>query len=64
MPVIINFDKESCTGCKKCILVCPEPNVISYKKGSKKIEIDRKNCKGCGLCSKFCPFNVLEIAYI
>ncbi|MCD5425360.1 MAG: 4Fe-4S binding protein [Methanosarcinaceae archaeon] len=64
MPFTINLDKEACTGCKKCIFVCPEPNVIMYEKESRKVEFNIRGCKACGLCSKFCPFDALEIGFI
>ena len=54
-PVI---DNDSCTGCLKCYLCCPE-GVIYPKEG--KIDIDYDFCKGCGICSKICRNKVIKM---
>ncbi|MBA3051942.1 4Fe-4S binding protein [bacterium] len=57
-------DKEKCNGCKACILSCPEPNVISFNKDEKKIDIDAKRCKNCELCVTGCPSKAIEIVLL
>jgi pyruvate ferredoxin oxidoreductase delta subunit len=53
--------EEKCTGCKLCILSCPDPNVIAFT-GEKKVKIDEGRCKGCGLCVSVCPKDALRVS--
>jgi len=53
-------DDEKCMGCKICLVTCPDPNVISFIKSTKKAVVNPKRCKGCGLCAEVCP----EIALV
>jgi pyruvate formate lyase activating enzyme len=46
------FAEEKCTGCGKCIQVCPE-NAI--RMSGKKSRTDRQFCKSSGLCVDACP---------
>ncbi len=55
--LLLNSDK--CTGCKRCIEVCPH-NVFGFKNGKSEI-IDKDGCMECGACAKNCPFNALEV---
>jgi Pyruvate/2-oxoacid:ferredoxin oxidoreductase delta subunit len=43
-----------CTGCKLCILACPDPNVIWFLPDDKKVKVEATRCKGCGLCVTTC----------
>jgi len=52
---------EKCTGCKLCVLTCPDPNVIKVLATEKKVQIDEKRCKGCGLCVEICSQEALAI---
>lgn len=61
MYVKIKVNEEICNGCKLCILVCPEPNVLRYTK-EKKIHVDENRCKGCGICETNCPKSALTIS--
>jgi Pyruvate/2-oxoacid:ferredoxin oxidoreductase delta subunit len=60
MYVSVRVDEEKCTGCKLCILTCPDPNVFAYNK-NKKVSADESRCKGCGLCAANCPKGALSI---
>lgn len=53
----MNIDK--CTGCGKCIEVCPHL-VFKIFDGKAQI-IDKDRCMECGACAKNCPFDVLEV---
>ncbi|MCK4803860.1 MAG: 4Fe-4S binding protein [Spirochaetes bacterium] len=53
---VINI--ESCTGCYRCYLVCPDG--VIFKKNDK-IDIDLDFCKGCGVCSYECPANAIDM---
>ncbi len=55
------IEKEKCTGCKLCILSCPDPNVINFSSEEKKVIIDAKRCKGCGICAEVCKFGAVAI---
>ncbi|NHJ23896.1 MAG: 4Fe-4S dicluster domain-containing protein [Candidatus Lokiarchaeota archaeon] len=48
----ITLDEEKCTGCGKCVEVCPF-NLRILKQG--KSSVDPKLCVGCGRCVKVCP---------
>ncbi|MBT9135677.1 MAG: NADH-quinone oxidoreductase subunit I [Firmicutes bacterium] len=61
MYVAIKLDKEKCIGCKMCIFVCPEANVIAFCPKSKKVEVNEARCKGCGLCVVACPKDALSL---
>lgn len=53
--------EEKCTGCKICIISCPDSNVIAYCE-TKKVKIDAGRCKGCGLCVSVCPKDALTVS--
>jgi pyruvate formate lyase activating enzyme len=46
------FAEEKCTGCGKCVLVCPEKAIDMHGKMS---QTDRRLCKSTGLCADACP---------
>jgi pyruvate formate lyase activating enzyme len=46
------FAEEKCTGCGKCVQVCPEKAIRVHGKAS---QTDRRLCKSTGLCVDACP---------
>ena len=48
----IFFNSEKCTGCGKCVQVCPE-GVIEIYEG--KSRTNRELCQGHGNCAEACP---------
>ena len=46
------FAEEKCTGCGKCVQVCPEKAIRMHGKAS---QTDRRLCKSTGLCVDACP---------
>ncbi len=55
----LNIDLEKCTGCGRCIEVCPH-QVFSLQNSKTQI-IDKDSCMECGACAKNCPFKALEV---
>jgi pyruvate formate lyase activating enzyme len=50
-PELFYF-KEKCSGCGRCIAVCPEKAI---RIESAKSITDRGRCQGSGRCAQFCP---------
>ncbi len=50
-PELFYF-KEKCTGCGRCVDVCPEYAIQVIEATS---NTDRNKCKGCGQCVQVCP---------
>ena len=56
---------DSCTGCGKCVAVCPV-DVIHQKTGGEEEgrqvpRIDENLCLGCGVCVRACPVNSIKL---
>lgn len=60
MYTAAKIDVEKCTGCRLCILCCPEPNVLMLN-DNKKILVNESRCKGCGLCVSACSKNAVSV---
>lgn len=64
LPIV---NRENCTGCGKCVQVCPVEamGLISAnnpKKGNSKVtKVNNSICLGCGVCVKECSKNALEL---
>jgi len=55
----LTLDVETCTGCSKCIDVCPhEVFVVSDRKAR---ITDKDLCMECGACSKNCPVSAIKV---
>lgn len=50
--MIINIDKELCTGCRECSKVCPVDAIYGEYKTPQ--EIDKTKCVLCGQCVQIC----------
>ncbi len=53
---MIEIDVELCTGCEKCLKVCPV-DVLVMEDGVAKLEGD---CISCGACVSACPVDAIE----
>lgn len=60
---IPNTDLNTCIGCKRCALVCPENciKMIPNAEGKNKPKTDYNYCKGCGLCAVECPVKAIKM---
>lgn len=57
------YTKKKCIGCKSCVDICPQHNLMLTSDGIK----EQGNCllekgKACGLCTNECPTLALEMA--
>ena len=64
IPEII---EEKCTGCGKCVSLCPVAAMMlvtasdPHKPGKKKAKRDYDQCLGCGVCLKGCDVDALKL---
>ena len=64
IPEII---EEKCTGCGKCVSLCPVEAMTlvtasdPHKPGKKKAKRDYDQCLGCGVCLKGCNVDALKL---
>lgn len=56
----IAYHKESCTGCKLCLRVCPT-KAIEFIPDEKKIKILVSRCCFCSQCNDICPTKCLSM---
>ena len=55
----LTYNEEKCSGCQKCLEVCPH-NVFEFQ--SEKIKIvDKDACMECGACMLNCPTKALNV---
>jgi heterodisulfide reductase subunit A-like polyferredoxin len=54
------IDTDKCTGCKKCVEVCP-PRAIVLKE--KKAQIEDEFCEECGYCAGECPAGAIHVPF-
>ena len=61
-PELMSY-KNKCTGCGRCLSVCPQKAVrLCTSEGRAWAETDRNLCIACGLCVEICPSEAREIA--
>jgi Fe-S-cluster-containing hydrogenase component 2 len=54
------IDRSICTGCGKCVDVCP-PRAIELH--HKKAHIEEEFCEECGYCAPECPFQAIVVPF-
>ncbi len=55
-PVV---EREVCTKCGMCALVCPEGCVEETEDETYVVDLDY--CKGCGICAEVCPKKAIRM---
>jgi len=55
----IKYSPELCTGCRRCVEVCPHGVFIMKEK--KASVVDRDLCMECGACANNCEFGALQV---
>ncbi len=55
----LELDCGPCTGCSRCVEVCPH-QVFAVAEGKARI-IDRDACMECGACAKNCAANAIRV---
>jgi ferredoxin len=58
--VTLKLDGAECTGCLRCLDVCPHA-VLAASNGAVSI-VDRDACMECGACSRNCPAGALSVS--
>ncbi|MBN1948704.1 MAG: 4Fe-4S binding protein [Candidatus Cloacimonetes bacterium] len=53
----LRFELENCTGCTKCVRVCPT-EALRVRNG--KVLIDNRRCIDCGNCLRACQYNAIQ----
>jgi ferredoxin len=56
----LKLDPDTCTGCGRCVEVCPRGVIVMREK--KASIVDRDACIECGACSRNCAFGALAVA--
>ena len=55
----LKYDEKKCTGCRRCIEVCPH-GVFDIK-NEKAYIVEQDLCMECGACKLNCPVNAIEV---
>jgi len=57
--VTLQYSVDKCTGCGRCVEVCPRG---VFEMGEKKVRItDRDLCMECGACATNCEFGAISV---
>jgi NAD-dependent dihydropyrimidine dehydrogenase PreA subunit len=55
----LQYFEDKCTGCARCVEVCPQAVFVMENKKAK--ITDRDRCMECGACAKNCDFGALVV---
>jgi ferredoxin len=57
-------EAEACTGCEKCVEICPFDGVRVEETGTAHFgvaRVDDARCTGCRECEKACPYDAIAV---
>jgi NAD-dependent dihydropyrimidine dehydrogenase PreA subunit len=57
--VTLEYFPEKCTGCQRCVEVCPRNVFFIRNKKARLIDLD--NCIECGACANNCEFEAIKV---
>ena len=57
--VTLEYDPEKCTGCRRCLEVCPR--TVFEMRDKKARIIDKDRCIECGACANNCQYEALTV---
>jgi NAD-dependent dihydropyrimidine dehydrogenase PreA subunit len=57
--VTLSYDASKCTGCTRCVQVCPHAVFAMQRKRA--VIVDRDACMECGACAVNCPDEAISV---
>ncbi len=57
--VTLEYESEKCTGCRRCVEVCPQGVFVMEDKRAAITERDR--CMECGACALNCDYGAISV---
>lgn len=57
--VTLQFNSDRCTGCGRCLEVCPHR--VFQRQDGKVMLADRDACMECGACARNCAFGAISV---
>ena len=57
--VTLELNVDRCTGCGRCVEVCP--HAVFEINERKALMIDRDACMECGACARNCPVQAIDV---
>ena len=59
--IVSHVDRERCSGCKSCEMVCPYGAIQFDEEGMAEVIVAA--CKGCGTCGSICPEKAISMTH-
>jgi NAD-dependent dihydropyrimidine dehydrogenase PreA subunit len=57
----LGYAEEKCTGCGRCVEVCPHGVFAMRETEKRAIITDRDRCMECGACQRNCDFGAISV---